>query len=121
MSVQRIPPRKDASSTMIKPSILNWVDSNVNINRPLEISRTTRIRNGFWLKGREKKDRRVKDDVRTVDARSEKLTHNETYVGGAETIITVCTVLMFTQITENIVYVTEFDTCGLDQNGALTV
>lgn len=45
--VQRIPPMKDASSTMMKPSRLNWVDSNVNINRPQEISRTTRIRNGF--------------------------------------------------------------------------
>lgn len=45
--VQRIPPKKDARSTMMKPSRLNWVDSNVNIKRPTEISRTTRIRNGF--------------------------------------------------------------------------
>lgn len=44
---------KDASSTMMKPSRLNWVDSNVNIKRPLEISRTTRIRNGFCSKERE--------------------------------------------------------------------
>lgn len=50
MSVQRIPPRKDAISTMIKPSRLNWVDSNVNMNRPPEISKTTKIRRGFWAK-----------------------------------------------------------------------
>lgn len=48
--VQRIPPMKEANSTMMKPSMLNWVDSNVNIKSPLEISRTTRIRKGFWLK-----------------------------------------------------------------------
>lgn len=50
VKVQRIPPRKDAISTMTKPSRLNWVDSNVNINRPPEISTTTRIRSGFWSK-----------------------------------------------------------------------
>lgn len=50
MKVHRIPPRKDAISTMTKPSRLNWVDSNVNINRPPEISTTTRIRSGFWSK-----------------------------------------------------------------------
>lgn len=57
MRVHRIPPMKDARSTRIKPSRLNWVDSKVNIKRPQEINRTTRIRNGFGsssLKTREK-------------------------------------------------------------------
>lgn len=52
--VHRIPPMKDARSTRIKPSRLNWVDSKVNIKRPQEINRTTRIRNGFWIKKGEK-------------------------------------------------------------------
>lgn len=52
VKVQRIPPRKDAVNTMRKPSKLNWVDSNVNMNRPPEISTTTRIRMGFWSKER---------------------------------------------------------------------
>lgn len=56
MRVHRIPPMKDARSTRIKPSRLNWVDSKVNIKRPQEINRTTRIRNGFWIK-REKRQR----------------------------------------------------------------
>lgn len=56
MRVHRIPPMKDARSTRIKPSRLNCVDSKVNIKRPQEINRTTRIRNGFWIK-REKRQR----------------------------------------------------------------
>lgn len=47
--VQRIPPMKAASSTMTKPSMLNWVEWNVNIKSPVEMSRTTRIRKGFWM------------------------------------------------------------------------
>lgn len=46
--VQRMPPRKEASSTMTKPSRLNWVDLKVNMKRPPEISRTTRMSRGFW-------------------------------------------------------------------------
>lgn len=63
---------KDASSTMMNPSRLNWVDSNVNINRPLEISRTTRIRNGFWSRGTEEREtvrnrrKRLEDEVRKI-------------------------------------------------------
>lgn len=48
VKVQRIPPRKAAISTMRKPSRLNWVDWNVNMKRPPEISSTTRINSGFW-------------------------------------------------------------------------
>lgn len=48
VKVQRIPPRKAAISTMRKPSKLNWVDWNVNMKRPPEISSTTRINSGFW-------------------------------------------------------------------------
>lgn len=48
--VQRIPPIKEANKTIRKPSRLNWVDLRVNMNRPLAISNTTRIRNGFcWV------------------------------------------------------------------------
>lgn len=48
-----MPPRKEASSTMMKPSRLNWVDSNVNMKRPPEMSRTTRMSRGFWAEDRE--------------------------------------------------------------------
>lgn len=51
--VQRIPPRKDASSTMMKPSRWNWVDTNVNMKRPPEMSRTTMMRRGFWREERD--------------------------------------------------------------------
>ena len=46
--VHRMPPMKEASSTIRKPCMLNWVDSKVNMNRPLEISTTTTTRYGFW-------------------------------------------------------------------------
>lgn len=46
---------KAAISTMVKPSRLNCVDSNVNMKRPEEISRTTRIRYGFWSQGTEER------------------------------------------------------------------
>lgn len=58
--VQRIPPRKDASSTMMKPSRLNWVDSKVNMKRPPEMSRTTRMRRGFWTEKMTKSRRTVR-------------------------------------------------------------
>lgn len=72
MRVQRIPPMKDASSTRVKPSRLNWVDSNVNINRPLAISRTTRIRYGFWSK----RDRRKRERERDGETQQEKMMRN---------------------------------------------
>ncbi len=57
---------KDASRTMMKPSRLNWVDSNVNINRPEEISRTTRIRNGFCsTEGNRRKVLKMKNSWKT--------------------------------------------------------
>lgn len=67
VSVQRIPPMKEASSTMVKPSRLNWADSNVNMNRPLAISRITRIRNGFWWKGMEERERGTQQEKRMED------------------------------------------------------
>lgn len=48
--VHLIPPRHDAARTRKKPLASNCVDLNVNMKRPPEMSSTTRIRAGFYMR-----------------------------------------------------------------------